>query len=207
MQANRTPGFYELVYEHDSGGLFLAALIARKFERTLWLFSTAAADDMHAVACTDKQDGHESHGLIASKMSSAFSTIRAQGRNFDLYVIDDLSSLLPDHSGSRHVAKSLQRAVVGWEPSAPVLVLNQERHPAPVGGLYWRQRRVSRRLITIRDGTPLLLSWLQEGPERRFLIWYPWGKPQFRRLSRPEQVVLLRGLSFTQSEPYGEWIV
>jgi hypothetical protein len=168
------PGYYELVIDPGPAGLLLAMLISRQAERPFWFVSMPMLDDVRMAL--------GSFSLwpmyAANHVRVVFGMIQeCQPGASDLVVVCDLETLLPDHRSSRYIAKSVQRAIAGWEPEMPVLVLNQHRHPAPPGGVYWRTRCRSRRLRTLYNDYGLTLAHLEGGD--RFVMAGPGREPAF----------------------------
>lgn len=194
-----TPGYYELVIDPDYAGLMLATLIAERAENPFWIVSVPMIDDVRAVwGRLDRWPA-----FAVDHVNVAFGAIQELRPDIDLVVIYDLASLLPDHSASRYIARSVKRAIAGWEPEIPVLVLNQHRHPAPPGGVYWRTRCRSRRLRTLYNEWGLTLAHLEGGD--RFVIEYPYIAAQFRAL-KPVERYLLRGMEL-RKEIDNRWLI
>lgn len=171
MRIRDEPGYYELICDPGPAGLMLATMIAEQAENPFWFVSIPMIDDVRAAL------GSLSRWptYAVDHVKVVFGTIQECKAQFDLVVICDLTTLLPDHSASNHIARSIQRAIAGWEPQMPVLVLNQYRYPAPPGGVYWRTRRRSRRLRTLHDDQGFTLAHLQDSGGR-FVMKGP-GRP------------------------------
>ena len=178
------PGFYELVCDPGPAGLMLATMITERADYPLWIVSVPMADDVKSVwGDLSRYPGH-----AVDRVGVAFWAIKEAGSFYDLIVLCDLASLLPDHSASRHIARSVRRAVSGWTPACPVLVLNQYRHPAPPGGIFWRQVGVSRLLQTLYNDWGFTLAHLEGS--RCFVVKYPTYKVEYRPLYRVEQYLV-----------------
>jgi hypothetical protein len=172
MRLNMTPGLFELVGTGDgTAATLLAAVIAKEARDPYWIASPHGGEPalIQAAGCNPWYEGEDRayYALLGAR------SIADLGPH-DLVVIDCLADMRGVHPEARTIAADVKRAIMGWEPTIPILVVNNWRNPAPPGGVYWRGRANSRRLIALRE-EPLiaLLDDFQEGHAPLFLVWYP----------------------------------
>ena len=170
-------GWHELSGDMGAGKTTLAVLAAREYERVLWISAPQEYSPTIFEALDYEPYALWSVGLVRIAFEAVY---QAQG-DVDLVVIDSLAGLGPTHSQARTIAADVRRA--WFEPDIPILVVNQDRYPAPPGGTWWRSCLAgSQTLVKYRD-RPFLMSQLV--PDGRWFIWK--DKPELRGLSREEE--------------------
>lgn len=183
-----SPGLYEIVATDDgAAGTLLALLIAKAsgLHDVCWITSY----DDYAPSLFSAALYTPRHLYETAQARYALETAKGMDRSSgaDLVVIDSLAGMRGVHPEARTIAADVKRAIIGWEPSIPVLVVNQWRYPAPPGGVYWRGR-VSSRTIDVLRQEPMIayLDDFQPGCPPRFLVWYPSYRPELRPLRSVE---------------------
>lgn len=186
MRLSAIPGLYELVETGDgTAATLVAAMIAKEAGHALWVSSP----DAYAPALYAAVQLSVSAGYQCARVSVALDAIKVAEslEACNLAVVDNLAGLHGDHPGARTIAADVKRAIMGWSPRIPVLVVNNWREPAPPGGVYWRGRANARTLDVLRQ-EPLIahLADFQEGCPPLFLVWYPNYRPELRPLKSVE---------------------
>jgi hypothetical protein len=183
MRLNLTPGLYELIETGDgTAATLVAAMIAKEALDPYWI-SSPQADAPEILRLAGCNPWYE----VVSRAYVALTAVRGVDEacpgEFDLFVIDCLADMRGTHPEARTIAADVKRAVIGWKPAVPVLVVNNWREPAPPGGVYWRGR-VNTRVLDVLREEPLIahLDDFQEGCPPLFLVWYPNYRPELRPL-------------------------
>jgi len=181
--------FYELTGEPSAGKTTLATLISKEFERVAWV--VASLEDSPTVWSALQYQ--PAKAISVRRVDVAFHALRTlqESNMFDLLVLDSLAGLGPEHSGAHTIAADVRR---NWfKPSMPILIINQDRLPAPVGGVFWASTVERRRLRLVRR-RPALYSQLVGDRKNRWLVWWSPGQPEFRRLEDDDWLWLPRSL-------------
>ena len=165
------PGWYELRGEEQVGKTTLAIMIAKEYGSVLWL-SAPQEDPAILLAVLDWEP---TLTRVVSRVDVLFAAARAAQEHVDLIVIDSLAGMAPSHPDANNIAPDVRRS--WFEPSIPILVINQDRHPAPPGGAFWRGVVNTRSLLQFRR-RPALYSRLWPDEKKRWLVW--WQEPVLR---------------------------
>jgi hypothetical protein len=113
--------------------------------------------------------------LKAETVGMAFQMLKTLQDVYDLVVLDSLAGLAPDHPEAHNIAPYVRRAL--YAPKVPHLIINQDRHPCPPGGMLWRCLCSPQQLELVQE-TPLYSHivgtgyWLvqeESGPVVRYL--------------------------------------
>lgn len=175
VSKKKVSGWYELVGDPQAGKTTLAALLAREIGYTLWLTTAQELSEPILQRVNPSCDVY-----LVEKVGEAFGIAREAQGDVDFVVVDSLASLRPDHPGARNVAGDVTCLL--FTPTVPILVVNQDRHPAPPGGARW-VAVASRRRLTLYRQQPFLASYLDDG---RWLTW--WGSPKLGGLTEREKL-------------------
>jgi hypothetical protein len=174
------------VGDENGTGTALAVLIARQVEgAVVWLTDPNSLNP----AIFNRLGWYPVNLYQVDMVAAGLEAVRGLDLSGEaaLIVLDSLAGLRGTHPQARTIANDVNRGIAGWEPQTPVLVVNQQRDPAPPGGVRWRRRANSRTLIPLLDRP--IISLFQEhvaGVPPWFLVWYPKYRPEFRPLRRRE---------------------
>jgi len=176
------PGYYELRGGAQTGKTTVALLLAMsKLWRGRTVFVTTQEEYSPSVTEAVTGEALPDWLVTVSRVSEFFELVSMVPWG-QLVILDSLATLRPDHPAARQLAPSVERH---WcRPPCPVLVVNQDRHPYPAGGWFWRlQLRGEFELVRYRD-RPFLLSELRPGG-----MWLTWGsgRPELRMLLEEER--------------------
>lgn len=185
-----TPGYYELLGGPQVGKTTVACLLARsKRVGGSSIFITTPEEYSPLI--------YEATGVdwtIPIRTVARFFELVRMTEPGVFVVLDSLATLQPDHPASKQIARSVNRHIV-VEPPCPVLVVNQEKYPVGVGGVFWRANLQGRfSLVKYRD-RPFLLSKLT--PTELFLIWKQGESPELRILTDEERKTWLPDVAYS----------
>jgi len=184
------PGYYELTGPPASGKTTVGLLLAvSKLYSGRTIFVTTQEEYSPSVTEIVTGEALPEWFVTLSKVSEFFELVGLMEPG-QLLILDSLITLQPDHPGRVEIASSIARHWV--RPRCPVLVVNQQRHPVPVGGILWRSNLVGQfTLMTHRD-RPFLMSEWTAG------LWLTWssGSPALRRLLGEEEALWIRGVVY-----------
>lgn len=181
------PGYYELVGGPQVGKTTVACLLARRHESSI--FITTHEEDSPTI--------YEATGVdwtIPIQTVADFFEIVRMAEPGVFIILDSLATLTPDHPASKQIAGSISRHIV-VSPPCPVLILNQERYPISVGGVFWRANLRGRFRLVKHRQHPLLLSRL--GPTALWLIWKQGERPELRLLLDEERKTWLPDVAYS----------
>lgn len=185
------PGYYELTGPPASGKTTVGLLLAvSKVYSGHIIFVTTYEEYSPPVTEVVTGDVLPEWFVMLSKAKDFFELV-SMAQPGQLVILDSLATLRPDHPAKEELASSVARHWV--RPKCPVLVINQERHPVPIGGLLWRNNLIGRMELVMHRDRPFLMSELQ--PTGLWLTWAN-GLPELRLLSEDEEKLWIRGVIY-----------